>query len=81
MRWKNRPLFIFAKTSRYAKHQGPIACYRDLKKRWGLGRGESALNTFTGFPRWGGRIWFPSGGDPGEKAKLLSCLTLWPVNT
>lgn len=77
MRWKNRPLFIFAKTPRYAKHQGPFAYSRDLKKRWW---GESALIASQGFCDGVEELGFLSGEVPGE-AKLLSCRTLWPINT
>lgn len=77
MRWKNRPLFIFAKSLRYAKHQGPFAYSRDLK-RWE--RGAIGSYTISGFLRWGGGIWFPFRGAPGERAKL-SCGSLWPINT
>lgn len=74
MRWKNRPLFIFAKIPRYAKHQSPIAYLRDLKKRWGEG-GDRLLHRL-GVSAMGWRNLVSFQGAPGEKAKLLSCRTL-----
>lgn len=81
MRWKNRPLFIFAKTLRYAKHQGPIACCRDLKKRWGPGRGESALIQSQGFRDGVDEFGFLPGETLGKRlnssaASLCGPLTL-----